>query len=100
MERLPKRVLSGNTFLKMMNPPEGCGVPQVESPALRLSEVKGVFDSLLGQVNDVAVPVFQGLAYLPSMVTGLGTLSPLLLVFNFLLFRGSQLIAPNFPEIQ
>jgi len=100
MDRLPKRVLLNANFLKMMNPPENSKIPEVESPALRLGEVKGVFDALLGQVNDVMLPLAQGIAFLPWMVTGLGGLSPLLLVFNFLLFRGSQLIAPNFPDIQ
>jgi len=100
MERLPRRVISGATFLKMMRPPDGSSVPEVENPALRLGEVKGVFDAMLFQINDVVVPLCQGIAFLPSMVTGLGAISPVMLVVNFLLFRGSQLIAPNFPEIQ
>lgn len=98
--KLLGRVMSGATLVQLMSQQLVSSAPPVDNPVVRLSEITAVFDVICEQVNEVVIPFIQGAALLPTMVRGVGAVSPLVLIGNFLLFRGAQLIAPNFADLQ
>lgn len=75
-------------------------VGPVENPVLRLAEVMSLFDALASEVTELLLPLAQALWIFPTMFRGVAWLSPLLLLVNFLLYRGTQLLAPNLPTLQ
>ncbi|CAE8590624.1 unnamed protein product, partial [Polarella glacialis] len=98
--RLQRRVLGSGGALLSLGSSGGASSGGIENPVLRLAELREIFGAVLGQLNEVVMPLAQGISFLPSMVRGIGAMSPVMLIANFLCFRGAQLLAPNFPALQ
>lgn len=96
---LQERAARHGAFLKVTQPGDS-SILSVESPIQRLAEVKGLFTVLETQLTTVLLPVSTALYVLPTMVRGVGVWSPLLLLFNYLSYRGCQLLAPDYSALQ
>jgi len=98
MNRLQNRIMSGGVLSVVMRPSDKA-LATIENPAVRLSELLGVFESISAQVKSV-VPVVSALYSLPTLCRGVGALGPAFLAVLCVLSHGARLLVPDWAAIK
>jgi len=96
---IQKRAMQDGAFFKVTMPSDPA-IPAIENPLQRMSDIKAFFNIMEDQVNKVTLPLSTALMLMPTMLRGLGFLSPALLTFNYVSFWLCQFVAPDFTALR
>lgn len=98
-KELHRRAVKDGAFVKVTNPLDNSTL-SIENPIQRLTELKSFFGLMEAQLSSVVLTLVPAICWLPTGIRGVGMWTPLLLVFNYVAFRGSSLLAPDFAKTQ